>query len=275
MDTATRNGIFRELDRETEFYSTHTKSQYYSHVSDYLDFVGSRDWKDRDVLYEYRQKLGKKGYNQSHINYLIRGPIGTLFRAYGLRIPVKLPRVEPAVYSPNTSLFFSEEQIIQMIKVARGGGAQIKAILTIATIYAPRAAEFLLITNEDVHTKKKVIVIHTVKHNLVRRHLIPECIQPNLFNYDYPTITEQVLRGIFDNFLKVAGIQRKSRQSFHAFRHALFDELSFRGFTDAEIYDFTGWQKVGTIGAYVRPLAFKPNNDQKIFANHPFLKYWE
>jgi len=90
-----RAKIFSELDREVEFYSEHTKSQYRSHLSDYLDFVGlNRDWRDRDVLYDYRKKLGKRGIAQSHINYIIRGPIGAIFRAYGLRIPVKLPRVQ-------------------------------------------------------------------------------------------------------------------------------------------------------------------------------------
>ena len=39
----TRARLFEELNRETQYYSEHTRSQYRSHLIDYLDFIGDRD----------------------------------------------------------------------------------------------------------------------------------------------------------------------------------------------------------------------------------------
>jgi hypothetical protein len=69
-------------------------------------------------------------------------------------------------------------------------------------------------------------------------------------------------------------VKRKTRQSFHAIRHTLINELSLAGFTDQQVWDFTGWRKPGTLGSYVAPMAYKPANDELIFTKHPFLGAW-
>ncbi len=274
-----RSKALEELNLETEYYALHTRKQYFSQVHDYLDFVGkNRDWRERDILRNYTIKLRKQGKSQSHINYVVRGPIGALFRAHGLRIPIKLPKVQPAVYNPDEGMFFDPDDIEKLIAVAKSNSGltvQHKAILAISTIYAPRASEIIRIEQKHLHPKKKTIIIRTVKANLVRQHLIPEAIEPILFAYDYPTISDAKLYDLFYTLIAKAGIERKRRQSFHSIRHTLFHELSYSGFTDEEVYDFTGWRKGGTLGSYIRPLAFKPHNDEKIFEKHPFLPFWE
>jgi integrase len=271
-----RKQVEQQLRRETEYFSLHTKRQYFNQVSDYLDFVGqNRDWRDPDVLYNYTQKLKKQNKTQATVNYIVRGPIGALFRSEGRRIPIKLPRVMPAVYNPDSSLFWSEEEIAAIVKAARQSDKATRAIMAVATIYAPRASEILRLSKKDIMPAKKVIIIHTVKYNLTRTHVIAPAIYPVLLGYDYPPITEASLRKVLDSVLAKAKIERKKRQSFHAFRHTLFAELRFAEFTLEQIYKFTGWLPPGTLGAYVPPLVYDPENDAKIFKKHPFLKYWE
>lgn len=276
-----RDDLMKELEHEIHLLKPHTQAQYRAHIADYLDFVKRRGptyarWKDRDMVYAFMAKLEKAGKSQSTINFIIRGPIGCLFRFSGLLLPVKLPHVDPAVYGDaEEALFWTEGQVQGMIKTARTGDIQIQAIIAVGTIYAPRLSEVVKINSKCIDLNKMVITIPTVKHNLVRRHLIPEPIQPQLCKYDWPELSEHQLRQLFEELTDKAGIERKPRQSFHAFRHTLWNELSFRGLTDKEIYEFTGWARGSTLGSYIQPLKYNPNNDNKVFGVHPFLEYWK
>ena len=275
-----RDDLMKELEHEIQFRKSHTQAQYKAHVGEYLDFVKRRDpsyekWKDREMVYAYIDKLKRAQKSQSTINFIIRGPVGCLFRFSGLRLPVKLPPIDLAVYSGDESLFWTEEQIQSLIHTARTGDTKDQAIIAVATIYAPRVSEILKITKKEIDFKKMVITIPTVKHNLVRRHLIPEEVQYQICKYSWDQVGEQDLRDMLERIAGAAGIERKSRQSFHAFRHALWDELSYSGLTPSEIYDFTGWVKGGTQGFYIHPLKYNPLNDRKVFEKHPFLKFWK
>lgn len=274
-----RSELFTELEHEIQFFSSHTKQQYRAHVSDYLDFVAKKDptlasWKERNTVYGYISFLQKRGLAQSYINTIVRGPVGCLFRFSGLRNPVKLPKVDRDPDRPEMT--WKESQVEDFIQWARAkGNIQQQALLAVATIYAPRISEYPKITQAGIDTKKGVIAIPTSKHNLVRHHLIPAQIAPYIYQYDWEPLDEQELRNLFDSICEGAGIKRLPRQAFHAFRHVLWDELSYRGLTPTEIYDFTGWAKGGTLGYYVPPLKYHPQNDKKVFTVHPFLPYWE
>ena len=270
----TRAKIFEELNRETEFYSLHTKSQYFSHVSDYLDFVGFRDWRDRDVLYDYRKKLEKRGIAQNYVNYIIRGPIGALFRAHGLRIPIKLPKAKVALIDLSTRVSFTSEEIIKLIKAALHSGNKLwQNIMALSTIYGLRASEIRAIRKEDVHPKKKTFVVYTLKGGLQREHLVPKEIQPYIFNYHYPLISENAIYLIFHEIAKAAGIERMPRKGYHAVRHGIASEMIYGiKMHDATVYQFLRWRAGGMLGIYATP--FLPSIDEAIFEAHPFLPYW-
>ena len=261
--------LLASLNRDLQYYAPHTKAQYINHAIDYLSWVGSRDWKDKEVVYLYIAKLGKAGLAQAHINYLIRGPVGSLFRMEGLRLPVRLPRVMPAVYTPNEALFFKVAEIKEIIRAAMKGTAQEQWLIAVATTYVPRVREIQRIKEENILREKNVIVIHTVKHNLKRQHLIPEQVSEILLNYDYPSVSVDFWRDILYSVIARAGVKRKLKQSFRAIRHTLIEELSYGGMTDEEIYNFTG-----TLGAYARPLLLRPENDKKVFSVIPWLGAW-
>lgn len=268
--------ILEELRRETEYYSPHTQSQYFSHVQDYLKYVGSihAEWQDRDVLYNYQQKLKKKGHSQSHVNYIIRGPIGSLFRAHGLQLPIKLPRVRVSgsIIDLLSRVSFTSEEIIALIQAARQGSVREQAVFAIDTIYGPRISEILGIRPDDVHPKKKTLVIHTLKGGVWREHLVPEQIQPFVFGYDYPTLSHNQYYLIFNEVSSRAGIIRATRKVFHAVRHGLFSAMIHEaGIEEATAYEFMRWMKRDMIGVYA---PYNPKNDLKVFEKHPFLEYW-
>ena len=267
--------LLANLSRDIQYYASHTRQQYINHAIDYLTWVGpKRDWKDKEGLYLYIAKLGKDGHAQAHINYLIRGPVGSLFRMEGLRLPVRLPRVMAAIYSPNEAMFFKVAEIKDFIRVAMKGTAQERWLIAVATTYVPRVREIQRIKEENILREKNVIVIHTVKHNLKRQHLIPEQICEILLNYDYPEVSVDFWRDVLYSVIARAGVKRKLKQSFHSIRHTLLEELAYGGMTDEEIYSFTGWVKPGTLGAYARPFLLRPENDKKAFATVPWLDTW-
>lgn len=274
MEIKKRSELLRKVLRWIENYAVHTRHQYLNHIQDYLEWVGDRKWNDEDTLYDY-QKYLKGKHNQSHINYIIRGPVGALFKAHGERLPIRLPRVEAVVLRKGNPLFWEDEDLVTMITSTRvNGAAQAKALMAVATVYGPRATELLRITPDHIDSKKCTIIIPTLKHNLIRRHAIPVDIQSLVFGYDWHPISELVLRGIFDDIVKGASIRRKKRQSFHAIRHTIIDGLRANGLSDDDIYRFIGWAVSGTLGHYVEAYKYNPKNDAKVFAEHPFLKYW-
>ena len=271
-----RAKIFEELRRETEYFSSHTQAQYFAHASDYLDFVGpNRDWRDRDVLYDYRRKLEKRGIAQSHTNYIIRGPVGCLFRAHGLRLPIKLPKTKVSLIDLSARVSFTTDEIISLIKAALASGDKMwQNIMVFSTIYGLRASEIRAIRKEDVHPKKKTFVVHTVKGGLLREHLVPKEIQPYILNYDYAfPLSESAIYLIFHEIAKVAGIKRMPRKVYHAVRHGLASEMIYGvKIHDATVYQFLRWRAGGMLGIYATP--HQPHIDEEIFKNHPFLKYW-
>ena len=269
-----RQKILHELDRETEYYSDHTRRQYFSHAQDYLAYVGDGDWQDRDILYNYMKRLKTK-HSQSHANYLVRGPIGALFRAHGLKIPIKLPRVQVSLDITDRIQFSSEEIGALITSALDSGNIQYQAIMAISTIYYPRASEILDIRKDDVHPKKNTIVIRTKKYGLKREHLVPVEIKPYIFGYTYPFISERQLREVFGRVLKLAGVDRISGKSYHAVRHGVITALRYEAhLSDGIIDEFTGWRPAGTQGGYARRFPFMPKTDEEVFSKHPFLKYW-
>ena len=56
-----KEALLAELQRDLQYCSKHTTSQYLSHAVSYLLYVGTQDWTSKDVLYTYIDKLKKQG----------------------------------------------------------------------------------------------------------------------------------------------------------------------------------------------------------------------
>jgi len=279
--TENRKQILSELNIETQYYSQHTRVQYFKHIGDYLDYIDKvkGDWKDRDTLYKYTVKLRKRGLSQASINYIVRGPIGAIFRSFGLRLPVKLPKaiVGSAMIDFTERVSFTGDEVIEIIKAARAtGDSQTQAILMISSIYGARSSEIRAMRKEDIHPKKKTLVIHTLKYGFKREHRIPTLLANTLYGYDFPIISGDYQGNILKRVATEAGVDTRPRKSYHAIRHALINEMRYKAeFSLDVISKFTGWREGGMASQYARPFPFQPEIDDQVFANHPFLAYWE
>ena len=264
-----------ELEREIEYYKQHTKQQYRSHIGEYMRFVGNREWRDRDVLYNYIGKMKKLGHSQNYINYLVRGPIGALFRAHGLRTPVKLPKVSLAMVDLTTLVTYKPEEVEAFVKVAqKKGDPQWLAAMALSTTWGLRAGEIRQLRKEDIHLKPKPsIMIHTLKGGLPRQHLIPEQVQEYLLEYEYPLISDDAGFQLFHEIEVAAGVQHIPRKAYHAVRHSVFTGLIMNGLERSKAENFMRWRMGGTSVHYFSPQMFEI--DLEAYPKHPHLKYWE
>jgi integrase len=286
----TRAELFKNLDYEIQFYSKNTQQQYRNHVSDYLDWVKrhreSLDaWSERDTVYAYAEYLkSNRHLSQSTIGFVLRGPIGTLFRMQqpSLRMPVKLPKVSRgSMMNIEERKGFTEWEITQLILTAReSGNFQWQNLMALASIYMVRAGEVTQIKKSDVHPLKKTIVIHTLKGGLTREHMVPNAIAPYIFKYDYPELPDKRIHVIFRDLAKAAGVDLGERKNIHAVRHGVFTALSnLRDSNDQPVYDvndlyrFARWAGGNITETYNHVMALKI--DEVVFKHHPFLVYWK
>jgi integrase len=271
-----RQDILKELDREMEYYAEHTRRQYFSHVTEYLDYVKEQQstWEDRETAYSYMKALQKRGHSQNHINYLMRGPIGALFRSHGLRMPVKLPKTKVSLLDLSHRVAFSTVEVEKLIRVVKeSGNPTSKFLLAMSTTYGLRAAEIRMVRKEDAHKNKKTIFVHTLKGGVDREHLVPPQIASYVFDYEYPILSANRMYEIFSAVAKQAGIDRDGRKGFHAIRHGLATELVYsHGVDQTTAFKFLRWSGGTMLNIYATP--YMPDIDKAVFEKHPFLGVW-
>jgi len=284
-----RSELLTELAHETQYATIKTQSQYRAHVSDYLDFVAKKDatmetWKERSMVYGYIDNLKKAGKAQTYIDYVIRGPVGCLFRMYGLRLPVKLPKAVRRGVEVGEDKRLTEEEIAKLIQTARvSGNHQWQNLMALTSIYGLRAGEVAIIDKTDVHPQKKTILIHTEKGGEPREHQVPPEIAPFIFKYDYPRLLGSKVFDVFSELAHAAGIDRGAgsrKKSIHAIRHGVFSTLrNLRDPDGKAVYSaddpfrFFRWAGANISESYTH--IENQKLDEVIFKHHPFLKYWK
>jgi len=277
-----RAEIFKELEHEIQFYSDNTKRQYRFHVFDYLEWLKDRDWSKREILYEYLDHLKKKGRSQTYINYIVRGPIGCLFRISGLRIPVKLPPVGARMINLADRFAYSVGEITAFIHAAKdSGNPQWRNIMSLSTTFGLRAGEIRAVGKEDTHPYKKTIVVHTQKGGMLREHLVPEQIAPYIFGYEYPPVLPNRIYDIFREIASAAGVLFVPKKCYHGIRHGLCtalensrDSKGKRALDQTRVYQFLRWKGGGMMQIYTTPQMFEIDEEVLNIKIHPFLKYW-
>ena len=270
-----RANIIKEVEREIEYYADKTQRQYRAHIGDYLEYVGNGDWKDRDMVYGYIERLRKRDVSQAHINYMVRGPLGCLFRAHNDRVPVKLPRLASLNVRNPDGAAFDLETVLALVKAPQqSGNQQWQALMVLSTTWGLRAGEIIGVTQKDINKKAKTIKILTLKGGVPAEHLIPLQVYPYLAQYDFPPVSPAQLYTIFGGISGAAGLTPVHRMSWHAIRHRLVTELDNRDVEGgiSTINKFMRWRTGGTIGSYIGPEAAR--NDEKVYAKHPFLDCW-
>jgi integrase len=281
VNASEKKALFEELEHEIQFYSPATQMQYRSHVWDYLGWLKDRDWRDRETLYKYLDYLKHQGKSQVYISYIVRGPIGCLFRMNGLRVPVKLPKVKSPMIDLASRFSYTVEEIRALIQAAKGSGnPQWANLMALSTTYGLRVGEIFAVRKDDTHPYKKTVVIHTEKGGMLREHLVPDQVALYIFHYDYPMVGYNRRFDIFREITTAAGVKHVPKKAYHGIRHGLataLDELrdakGKRVLDQTRIYQFLRWKGGGMMQIYTTPQMF--DIDEEIFQHHPFLKEWE
>lgn len=223
------------------------------------------------MLYSYIEKLKNDGRAQSYINYLVRGPIGTIFRMQGLRVPVKLPRFTGPSLDLEDKVSYTNEEVMKLIKAVKESKNPVwQFLMATSTTWGLREGEIRRIVKSDISAS--IITMHTEKGGETRKHTIPDAVKPYISGYKFPFLSETGIFAIFHQIEKAAGITPMPRKAFHAIRHALVTQLIISGVHERVAYQYTGWKLGGILGVYFKP---KPADlENEIYPKHPFLKCW-
>lgn len=264
--------IYAKLEKEIEYYVTHTQRQYRAFVGDYLTFVGNENWKDEDVLYRYVKKLKTRKYAQSHILWILRGPISTLFRAHGIeKLPVKIPKFLGISTDISDRIAFAHDEVEALIKAARNSEyLQWQTYMALSTIWGLRAAEIRQFRHQDITHDGKAIKIYTLKGGRTTEHQIPPGVE-FITDYEFPILSENAIFAVFDGIRQAAKLPYVSRKSWHAIRHTVMGE-THRNRGSLSDCMVNNWFRC-KLKSYCQPQSF--DDDKKIYPIHPFLKCWQ
>ncbi len=195
----------------------------------------------------------------------------------------------PRSYDDTEEPAFTRDQVISLITSHPLLSRTEKFYLACSTIWGLRSIEMSRIEKRDYDDR--TIKIKKSKREKSTPRLIPEELRP-LFREAHPSLTEKAsLSVMFARICRKAGIQRERRQSFHAIRRCLSDELeyvctvnrirksylgAFIGWADAKIgAEAGGAAMAGTYIKHNRPGQDPFEVDRTILRVHPFLQYWK
>lgn len=262
-----------------------TKSFYVGQARDFLNKINFREPNRSSVIY-YMGKLQERGFKDSSINLKWR-ILRRFFIVNGIRWPFKkneTPRIRESTVDARA---LHPEIIRRFIRLALDGKlTQAEAaVLALCTTYGLRIGEVVSIAPEDFDRRANIILIKTEKHGRERYHSIPDEILPWIEGYDFPKVNEDKVRAIYKSIESKAGMEHIYRTGPHAIRRTLVTMVG-RYCSELEVKKFFRWgaitmpQKytavkfVGLEHEEIQTNEEDHNIDEKVFAQHPFLKLW-
>lgn len=268
-----------------------TRILYLRFAGEFLDYAEkfAKGSLDREAVNDYVDYLGTKNYSDGTINFAFR-VIRTLFSRNDLEWPFargEAPQIrEDEIIAPA----LDPDIIIEMIPaVIKNGKPDEKAFLAIASTYATRKVEMLELNQADVNLKDKTIHISTAKHGRERTHSIPDEILPHLEGYDFNAGISEF--GLFTLWYRVEyriKLPHINQVGFHSIRRTL-NTLLLDQLPENVVMSFLRWKQrtsshmpyrysaqrfVGREGIETKVVGEAKDVDSKVFAVHPFLKYW-
>jgi hypothetical protein len=166
----------------------------------------------------------------------------------------------------------SREQIASLVSWARVcGRPRDLAFLALATVYGLRSEEMRLMKRTDIDHG---LLVRTVKHGEIRRHLVPQEIRLYLEEYHYPRISEGTVNNSFRRICDESGLRRTHRMGWHSIRRSLDTLLQMAGVPAAEVWYFLRWSRPAHMPGYYFNPASSEEVDRDVFQKHPFLELW-
>lgn len=273
-----------------------TRSLYLRYAEDFLDYAGNSF--DREIIDKYLDHLRRKHkYSDGSVNFVFR-VIRTLFnrsevalRQEGIEWPFRRGE-SPQIREDNIKApALDPNLIIEMIQATKSGGAPDEiAFLALSTTYGLRKVEMVELSESDVKLKDRAIHIATAKHGRERTHLIPESIVPYLAQYDFnDTISEFGIFVLWYRLEYKIGLTHTEQVGFHSVRRTL-NTLLHDKLPELTVMSFMRWKQrtsshmpfrysaqsfVGREGISTKVIGEALDVDSKVFAVHPFIKYWD
>jgi len=188
----------------------------------------------------------------------------------------------PPESGPVIAATLTQEEVAQLIHASRYMEDHERAYLALSTTYGFRRTEMALMSRDNIQDGH--IVVQTLKRGLLRRHIIPEEVEPIIAGYNFRKIDPWHLSMLFHKIWKKAGLPRKySKVGWHAVRSSLITYLIISKCPGRIITRFIGWRTLGEVfrvagespqlSVYFRPPE-EEEIDQVVFEHHPFLNYW-
>ena len=261
------------------------KGQYRAHVAKYLDFVGCNEL-SRASIQRYIDSL-REHYSDGSIKNIFNA-IRRFYIVNDLEWPFRRSEAPIVRESQRYAPAIHPDIIADYIRAAMDGKLTKAeaAFLALSTTYGMRPEELRGIRVSDIDLKEKLIFVHTLKHGRERWHKLPDVIIPFIENYSFTKISEYSERLLFISIVEKSGHQHIKETGFHAIRRTLVTLLE-KTCSRGEVHKFLRWADIDMVDKYTavtfvgkeedtQGLPSEDQNvDDKVFAQHPFLKMWE
>lgn len=254
----------------------YTAREWRSKTDRFVRIIGNKPTYDRNDVTKYLVAMRNIGHCQNTINKDLK-PLHLLAQLQNWQFPkMSMKKVHK---EDVTRTILSVEEIGQLI--LRGRQALPKnyqAFLALSTIYGLRREEMVQLTPEDIGKDGLLHVRVVAKGGSPTNHQIPDCIRPILKEF-HPTDARYMTR-IFRRICRACAIKIADLYGWHSIRRALVTQLVIKDQSALNIVRFMRWSEQGTMKGEFGMLALYAQRDQgnidnAIFANHPFLKYWQ
>lgn len=249
-------------------------------INDYLEKIRTKNsFSDGTINFHFR--IIRTMFNRNEVDFAKEGVTWPFRRGEAPVIredKVNAPALDPEV-------------VIEMIQaVKEKGSPDMAAYLAISTTYGLRREEIYQLKDEDIDLKSKTIHIATLKHGRERTHQLADEITPYLTAHKFEQgTTEFSILTTWYRIEYLIGMKHIDQVGWHSIRRTLntllLDALPqnvvesflrWKQRTSSNMaYRYTAQKFVGREGSSSRVAKEFQDIDQKVFAAHPFLKYWK
>jgi len=266
--------------------SPSTVRHYASETELLMNFAKKESGFDRNDLTRYFNYLIDKGYAHSTLVWKY-SVLKRTFKIMGESFHMDMDDLPPQT-DEKELIIMPAGAIRDMIRItARNGRAAEKFYLLMSTLYGLRRIELSRLTWDSFGPNYSTVTIDTAKRGVRRTHIIPEDIRCILEDVrcamesgprDIPYSTDVVGHILFD-ICGRAHYELRSREGWHAIRHALVTALIDASLPVYLVHSFMRWKSLENRGDPYRIAAvyYRPDSasvDTAVFSQHPFLGSW-
>ena len=267
----------------------------------FLQSAGNRPL-DRQAVDKRIEEMVKGGYADGTINWQFR-IIRASFRANGVEWPFRHGEAPKIREREVIALAMDDKLVRKLIHATRLELLKPKhqrrlmpydgLYLALSTTYAMRCSELAQLSREEINSERHLIYVETKKHGRQRYHSIPPQIRGYVYDAlpDLAPKTPQCLNRVFRRIERLARVPHTDDLAWHGFRRMIDRRLLQAGLETQAVTNFLRWKRSSSDMAdrYYGGLTVVGGEqtdgieigtgdseiDDRAFAHHPFLPFWE